>query len=58
MSRPPATMQGMQVVLYALAAILFACGALCEVTDFASRGDTMAFVTFGLTAFSAAHLPL
>ena len=57
MSRSPATMQGMQVVLFALAAILFACGALCEVTDFASTQDTMAFVTFGLTAF-AAHLPL
>ena len=58
MSRPPVTMQGMQVVLYALAAVLFACGALCEVTDFASPADTMAFVSFGLASFAVGHIPL
>ena len=58
MSRPPVTMQGMQVVLYALAAVLFACGALSEVTDFASPEDTLAFLSFGLAFFAAGHLPL
>ena len=51
-------MNRIDVVFIALAAVLFALAALTEVTDFASPQDTLAFISFGLTAFAIGHLPL